>query len=165
MVAPRMADTRNIFISHVHEDDDLLPRLKDLISRSGMEVRDGSISSEKPNQAKNEDYIKQNILAPRIQWASTLVVLITRDTADSWWVNWEIEQAVAQDKNVVGVFAQGATGADVPEALDKCGDAAIVGWQGDRVVSAIKGELQAWDDPTTGSPRNPEWVVTRYTCS
>ncbi len=129
-----------------------------------MEVRDGSINSDKPNDAKNEDYIKQKILAPRIQWASTLVVLITHDTADSWWVNWEIEQAVAQGKNVVGVFAQGATDADIPEALGKCGDAAVVGWQGERVVKAISGEIRDWDDPATGQSRGSEWAVKRYSC-
>lgn len=159
-----MADKKNVFISHVHEDDDLLPKLKDLIGRAGMDVRDGSITSEKPNKARSEDYIKEKILAPRIQWASTLVVLITQDTANSWWVNWEIEKAVAQGKTVVGVYAQGASAADIPEALGKCGDAAIVGWQGDRIVAAINGELQEWDDPATGEPRNREWVVKRITC-
>ncbi len=124
-----MSDKKNIFISHVHEDDDLLPKLRDLISNSGMEVRDGSINSDKPNAAQNEDYIKREILAPRIQWASTLVVLITHDTAQSDWVNWEIKYAIEQGKNVVGVFAQGATDADIPEELRKHGDAAVVGWQ------------------------------------
>ncbi|WP_447965606.1 TIR domain-containing protein [Nitrospira sp. Ecomares 2.1] len=159
-----MADKKNVFISHVHEDDDLLPKLKVLIGRAGMDVRDGSINSEKPNKARSEDYIKQKILAPRIQWASTLVVLITPDTADSWWVNWEIEQAVAQAKTVVGVFAQGATASDIPEALNKCGDAAIVGWQGDRIVAAINGEIQEWDDPITGKLRSREWVLKHYSC-
>lgn len=159
-----MADKKNVFISHVHEDDALLPKLKDLISRAGMEVRDGSIHSEKPNQATSEDYIKQGILAPRIQWASTLVVLINHDTAESQWVNWEIEHAVAQGKTVVGVYAQGATAADIPEALAKCGDAAIVGWQGDRVVDAINGKIQAWDDPATGEPRDRQWVLKRHNC-
>lgn len=159
-----MADTKNIFISHVHEDDALLPKLKDLIARGGMEVRDGSINSDKPNDAQSEEYIKREILAPRIQWASTLVVLITHDTAQSWWVNWEIEYAVQQGKNVVGVFAQGATDADIPEALQKCGDAAIVGWQGDRVIDAINGKIHDWDDPQTGAPRPREWIVKRYSC-
>jgi hypothetical protein len=159
-----MADTKNIFISHVHEDDALLPKLKDLIARGGMEVRDGSINSDKPNDAQSEEYIKREILAPRIQWASTLVVLITHGTAQSWWVNWEIEYAVQQGKNVVGVFAQGATDADIPEALQKCGDAAIVGWQGDRVIDAINGRIHDWDDPRTGAPRPREWIVKRYSC-
>lgn len=159
-----MTDKKNVFISHVHEDDELLPKLKELISRAGMEVRDGSISSDKPNQATSEEYIKHDILAPRIEWASTLVVLISHDTADSWWVNWEIKRAVELDKNVVGVFAQGATDADIPEELGKCGDAAIVGWQGERVVDAIDGKIREWDDPKTGQARSPEWAVARFKC-
>lgn len=160
-----MSDKKNIFISHVHEDDDLLPKLKDLISKAGMEVRDGSINSDKPNAAQNEDYIKREVLAPRIQWASTLVVLITHDTAQSDWVNWEIKYAVEQGKNVVGVFAQGATDADIPDELRKHGDAAVVGWQSERVVDSISGKIRGWDDPATGNPRaTPEWVVKRYSC-
>ena len=42
-----MADMRNVFISHVHEDDALLSDLKSLISRAGMDVRDASITGEK----------------------------------------------------------------------------------------------------------------------
>lgn len=159
-----MTDTRHVFISHMHEDDGLLPKLKDLIARAGMEVRDGSINSDKPNEAQNENYIKQQILAPRIQWASTLVVLITHDTHSSKWVDWEIDYAVSKGKNVVGVFAHGATDADIPDALKRCGDAAIVGWQADRIVDAINGNIRAWDDPATGEPRSPEWLVTRYSC-
>lgn len=159
-----MADTKNVFISHVHEDDALLPDLKDLIARAGMEVRDGSISSDKPNDAENEEYIKREILKPRIEWASTLIVLITHDTAQSWWVNWEVKHAVQLGKRVIGVFAQGATDADIPEELGKCGDAAIVGWQSNRVVDAINGNIAEWDDPQSGQPRSPEWSVKRFTC-
>jgi len=129
-----------------------------------MQVRDGSISSDKPNDAQDKEYIQREILAPRIQWASTLVVLITHDTAQSWWVNWEIECAVKQGKNVIGVFAQGATDADVPEELQKCGDAAIVGWQGERVIDAINGKITDWDNPETGTPRPRQWVLKRYSC-
>jgi hypothetical protein len=161
-----MADKKNVFISHVHEDDALLPDLKQLIARAGMEVRDGSISSDKPNDAENEQYIKREILKPRIEWASTLIVLITHDTAQSWWVNWEIKYAIQlSNKRVIGVFAQGATDADIPDELRKCGDAAIVGWQGNRVVDAINGDIAEWDDPQSGKPRNPEWAIRRFSCS
>lgn len=159
-----MQEKKNVFISHVHEDDELLPKLKDLIANAGMEVRDGSITSDKPNEAQDEDYIKQEILAPRIRWASTLVVLITSDTADSWWVNWEVDYATQLGKNVVGVFAHGAADADIPEALRRYGDAVIVGWQGERVVDAINGEIRDWDRPDSGVPRSPEWAIQRYSC-
>lgn len=160
-----MADNKNIFISHVHEDDELLPKLKELIGGAGMDVRDSSINSDKPNDATDPDYIKEKYLRPHIDWASTLVVLITHDTAQSDWVNWEIKYAIEQGKNVVGVFAQGATDADIPEELGKHA-VAIVGWQGDRVVDAINGKITGWDDPATGSPRTTgEWTVKRYSCA
>lgn len=159
-----MQEKKNVFISHVHEDDELLPKLKELVANAGMEVRDGSITSDKSNEAQDEDYIKREILAPRIQWASTLVVLITPDTADSWWVNWEIDYAAQLGKKIVGVFAHGAADADIPEALERCGDAVIVGWQGERVVDAINEEIRDWDRPDSGEPRSSEWPIQRYSC-
>ena len=70
-----MADElKNVFISHVHEDDAGLAGLKDLIGKGGLTVRDSSINSSNPNDAKDPDYIKSQILAPQIQWASTLLV-------------------------------------------------------------------------------------------
>ena len=38
---------RNVFISHIHEDDAGLARLKDLTARHGMVCRDGSITAGK----------------------------------------------------------------------------------------------------------------------
>lgn len=159
-----MADRKNVFISHVHEDDGLLPKFKELVSKADLDVSDYSINSSNPNEASNENYIKQEILAPRIQACSTMVVLITHDTAPSPWVNWEIQYAIAQGKNVVGVYAQGATDADIPEELAKHA-AAIVGWQSERIVDAINGKITGWDDPATGSPRTSgDWTVKRYSC-
>src|SRR5581483_8034635 len=60
-----MAESRNVFISHIHEDDHRLAPLRALLTNAGMEVRDGSIHSDKPNNAKSPDYIKFGILSPR----------------------------------------------------------------------------------------------------
>jgi len=159
-----MPDKKNIFISHLHEDDELVPELKELVEGAGMEVHDYSITDDKPNHAQNPDYIKYQILAPKIDLCSTLVVLITHDTSESDYVNFEIKYAVGQGKRVVGVFGRGCTDADVPEELGKCGDAAVVGWQGQRVVDAINGDIAEWDNPENGQPRNPEWRIQRYSC-
>jgi Thoeris protein ThsB, TIR-like domain len=70
-------DIKNVFISHVHEDDAGLADLKALIAKGGLTVRDSSINSSNPNEAKDPDYIKSQILAPQIQWASTLLVYMT----------------------------------------------------------------------------------------
>ena len=159
-----MPDRKNVFISHLHEDDELIPKLKQLVENAGMEVRDYSITDDKPNHAHDPDYIKNGILAPQIDLCSTLVVLMTNDTSESDYVNWEIKYAVEHDKRIVGVFAQNCTDADIPEELQRYGDAAIVGWQGERVVNAINGEISDWDDPVSGEPRAPEWRIRRFTC-
>ena len=54
-------EVRNVFMSHIHEDDDALPQLKGLVSKSGLVVRDGSINADKPNRATSDDYIKSGI--------------------------------------------------------------------------------------------------------
>ena len=44
-----MADeTKNVFISHIHEDDAGLGKLKDLLKSKGMTIRDYSIHSDNP---------------------------------------------------------------------------------------------------------------------
>ena len=56
-----MADeTKNVFISHVHEDDAGLGKLKDLLKSKGMTIRDYSIRSDNPNNA-NPDYARSVI--------------------------------------------------------------------------------------------------------
>lgn len=155
------AQLRNVFISHIHEDDHRLAPLKDLLGASGMEVRDGSINSDKPNEASNEEYIKYQILRPRIEWASVVVVLITPDTKDSKWVQWEIETAEALGKRIVGVWDHGEAESDLPEALDRYADA-IVGWQGDRVRDAIEGRINNREKPD-GDVIAPR-TVKRYSC-
>lgn len=157
-----MPDSRkHIFISHVHEDDHRLGPLKDLLNASGMDVRDGSIHSEKPNEASNPEYIKSAILAPRIQWASVLVVLISPETRNSDWVTWEIECAERMGKRIVGVWDHGEADCDMPDALDRYADA-VVGWQGERVKDAIDGAINNRES-SDFSPAPPR-PTKRYTC-
>ena len=80
-------------------------------------------------------------------------------------MNWEIKYAIEQGKNVVGVFAQGATDADVPEELQNAAMPPIVGWQGDRVVDAINGKICRMGRSRKLERREPrEWTVKRYSC-
>jgi hypothetical protein len=155
-----MAGT-NIFISHVHEDDEHIGAMKSLLSERGFDVRDSSINSERPNQAKDPDYIKSEILAPRIDWARTLVVLISPETCNSEWVEWEIEYAQQHDKRIVGVWTHGASECDIPDALDKYADA-VVGWQADRIQDAICGDINDWEQ-SDGTKRPPRGLA-RHGC-
>jgi hypothetical protein len=153
-------EIRNIFISHIHEDDERLPALKELLAKHGYEVRDSSINSTKPNAAQNDDYIRNKILGPQIDWAKVLIVLISPGTHESAWVNWEIDYAHKEGKRVVGVWDHGARDADLPESLKNCADA-MVGWQGQRIIDAVNGKNE-WDNPD-GTLRD-EASIPRHNC-
>lgn len=134
-----MADIKNVFISHVHEDDAGLRKLKELLAPKGMEVRDSSIHKGKFNNATDPNYIKSQLLAPQIQWAGTFICYISPQTKQSDWVNWEIEYAAKQGKRIVGVWQYGEALCEVPEALKEHADA-VVGWNGDAIIDAINGK-------------------------
>ena len=154
-------ETKNVFISHIHEDDAGLGKLKGLLKDNGMAVRDYSITTDNPNNAHSEDYIKSEILAPRIQQSSTLLVYISPETRESEWVNWEIEYAQKQDKRIVGVWEHGEKDCEIPEALDKYHDA-IVGWTGNSIIDAINGKINGWEG-SDGIPVAPRGIK-RYSC-
>jgi MTH538 TIR-like domain (DUF1863) len=151
----------NVFISHIHEDDAGLQKLKDLLGSHGRQLRDASIDSSSPNNAKSHDYIKYSVLAPQIDWAGTFLVYITPGTKNSEWVNWEIEYAESCGKRIVGVWAHGHSDCEIPEALNKYADA-IVGWNGSQIIDAIDGKIDGWEK-SDGSPF-PQRPIKRHGC-
>ena len=154
-------ETCNVFISHIHEDDARLSDLKALVAGAGCTARDSSVNSDRPNNASDPDYIKREILAPRIEWAGTMVVLISPGTHESPWVNWEIEYAATHGKRVVGVWDIGAKDSDVPEKLDEYASA-VVGWQADRILDAIFGRINNWE--TVAGEARPVRAIARHNC-
>lgn len=154
-------ELKNIFISHIHEDDSKLGELKNLLKENGLVAKDYSINSDKPNQAKDESYIKNKILAPQIDQCSVLVVYISKDTKDSKYVNWEIEYAAKQEKRIVGVWGNGENGCELPVALEEYRDA-LVGWTGSNIVDAILNDNSIQEN-ADGSSRG-ERGIKRHPC-
>ncbi|MCH8838394.1 MAG: TIR domain-containing protein [Candidatus Marinimicrobia bacterium] len=154
-------ENKNIFISHIHEDDAGLNKLKELLASHGLFVRDYSIKADNPNNAHSEDYIKNQILAPRINKSGALVVYISPETKNSEYVDWEIEYAHKHDKRIVGVWAWGESGCEVPTALHKYAPT-VVGWVGERIIDAINGKIDDWENPdgTISTPRQ----ISRFKC-
>ena len=142
-------DIKNVFISHIHEDDAGLAKLKALLQKNGLTIRDSSINSSNPNTAKNHDYTKSSIRAPPIDWAGTFIVYVSHNPKDSDWVNWEIEYAAKQGKRIVGVWEHGTKDCELPSALKEYADA-VVGWHGNSIIDAINGE-DGWENPDGGS--------------
>lgn len=156
-------ENRNVFISHYGKDNDQIARLKYILKRRGFNLRDSSVSS-KSNKAKNEDYIKQKILKPKINWAGQLIVLIGPKTHSRKYVNWEIEQAHKQGKNITGIYLPGAIKGEykLPENFEKYGTA-LTPWSADPIIRAISGKSNSFQNPD-GSHRSQSFVSSRSTC-
>ena len=150
----------NIFISHIHKDDQRLGPLKELLARNGCQARDSSIKSSNPNRATDPDYIMREILKPRIDWAGAVVVLISPETKDSGWVNKEIEYAMQKGKRVIGVWDHGEKGCELPSRLDEHG--VVVAWRADQIIDAIFGRIDDWRSPK-GDPISPR-DIPHYRC-
>ena len=155
-----MAGSR-IFASHIHADDEHISGMRELLANNGHDVEVSAVDSTSPNSAKDEDYIKSEILAPKLDWAETLVVLISPGTKDSEWVDWEIEYAQEHGMRIVGVWTPGAAESDVPAGLAEYADA-VVGWQADRIEGAIDGTISNW----TGSDGQAKdrLAIRQYGC-
>ena len=157
-------EVKNIFVSHQHNDADKIEDFKNLIGNHGIDMRDSSIYEKKlKNNATNEQYIKQQLIKPQIEWAGTVIVLIGKETAKSDYVNWEIKTAAEMGKRIIGVYLQGAKNEDIPSELKEYADN-LVGWNGEKIVRAINGEDFDWEN-FDGNPffNNPN-DLPRYTC-
>lgn len=128
----------NVFVSHYHEDEENIKKLKDLLSDDYC-IKNYSVTTDKYNDAENEEYIKYDLLKPLINQSSVLICLIGPETHDSKWVDWEIREAAKLGKQIIGVYIQGAKDSDVPPALNELSDS-IVGWNTDSIVDAIAGK-------------------------
>jgi hypothetical protein len=158
---------RHVFISHHHADDAEVTKMTDMLGRKNHEIRNSSIRAKPANQERLDkglvkDETIKRLLRMKISWASTVVVLIGKQTASRPWVNWEIEQANRQGKRIVGVFVRGGTEADVPLSFEKYGSS-LVGWNTDSITGAIDGGENMFQNPD-GTSRSPVNTKTNVVC-
>lgn len=145
-----------IFVSHIHEDDEHIDNMRKLLAGKRYEVQVSAIDSTSPNKATDPDYIMSKYINPKINWADTVVVLISPGTKDHPWVDREIERAQEEEKRIVGVWTHDSGECDVPQALAEYADA-VVGWQADRIYGAVDGTINNWT-ARDGTPRDRQKI-------
>lgn len=160
-------ERRHLFISHHHRDDSLVDKFTRLLGGKGWDVRNSSIRAKPANdeRLKNglvKDSVLKRLLRMKVSWASTVVVLIGEKTHSRPWVNWEIDQAHAQGKAIVGVFEQGGKDSDIPKSLEKYASA-IVGWNANSIQRAIDNGERFFES-ADGSVRKPVNGAARTSC-
>ncbi len=158
---------KHVFISHHHKDDAGVGKLTDLLARRGYDIRNSSIRAKPSNQAKLDKGLVsektiQRLLRMKISWAGKVIVLIGKDTHKRPWVDWEIEQAKRQNKDIIGVFERGGTEADVPPSLIKyCCER--VAWNTDSIIAALEGTDAPFQGPD-GTPSPAPSSIPRSVC-
>lgn len=163
-----MTKRRHVFISHHHADDAAVSGLTNMIGRAGYQIRNSSIRAKPSNQQRlaakriPERTLKR-LLRMKMSWASTVVVLIGKETANRPWVDWEINMANRLGKRIVGVYERGGTEHDVPAALERYGDARVA-WNSNNIIDAIEGKCDPFEKPD-GQERAANSNTPRSSCA
>ena len=107
---------KNVFLSFVMEDLNEVNLLRGQAKneRTDLEFNDWSV--REPYDSKRSDYIRQRI-SERIAQSSMTVVYVSEATAQSQWVQWEIEESHRQGKAVLAVHSGDQPPARLPQAI------------------------------------------------
>lgn len=162
-----MPGRRHVFISHHHADDEHVTKLTESLARKGYEIRNSSIRAKPANQERlNKGLVSDNaikrLLRMKMSWASTVIVLIGKETHARPWVDWEIRKAHELGKRIIGVFTRGGTEADIPPAFEDYGSD-LVNWNPDAIIDAVEGADPDFRD-ADGSSRAPVHTSSTSRC-
>jgi hypothetical protein len=127
---------RSVFISFAAEDLNEVNLLRGQAKNenAGFEMIDRSLHD--PFESERAEYIKAGI-RDRINQASVTLVYLSKDTANSKWVDWEIRESVRLGKGVIGVFQGDVPPTPLPKALVEI-KAKVVSWNHVDVAKAIE---------------------------
>jgi len=126
---------RNVFISFAYEDIDNVNLLRGQAKNEQNDLEFSDYSVKEPFNSENADYIKRKI-TEKIEKASVSVVYISKHTAQSEWVKWEVEKSLKMGKGVVAVY-QGDSAPVMPKFI-KENNIQVVKWAHKELIDAIE---------------------------
>jgi len=108
---------RNVFISFTNEDKPMVELLRGQAQKEDSTVEFNDWSLRAPFHSERAETIREGI-RERIRQASLTLVYVSDHTAESKWVNWEVEESLKLGKKVVCVY-QGERPRQLPSAIKK----------------------------------------------
>ncbi len=145
----RMADTardalrsgtqpvrRNVFISFDSADLALVNLLRGQAKNDNIPLEFNDFSLKEPFDSERAEYIKRGI-RERIRQASVTIVYLTDNSAESPWVDWEINESVNLGKGIVAVYQGDQPPRNIPKALESLGVKPIQ-WNANGIMDAIE---------------------------
>ncbi len=126
----------HVFISFAYEDIDEVNLLRGQAKNENTDLQFDDFSVKEAFDSTNADYIKRQI-RECIDRCSVTVVYLTEESANSKWVNWEIEESLKRGKGVVGVHKGDAPPGKLPSVFRENGCKAVK-WGHEELTSAIE---------------------------
>ncbi|WP_198665257.1 TIR domain-containing protein [Paraburkholderia kururiensis] len=109
---------RNVFISFATEDMDEVNLLRAQAKNENSDIEFNDHSVREPYESERAEYIKRKI-AERIARSSVTVVYLSKDTAQSRWVEWEVKKSLELGKKVIAVHPGDSFKGSRPSWLDQ----------------------------------------------
>ena len=134
--APEYGTSRHLFISFAVEDEDEVNLLRGQAKNDQNDLQFDDFSLKEAIKSKNDDYIKK-VIRERIDRASVTAVYLTKDSAKSEWVAWEITESLRRGKGVIGVYKGDASPTSLPAAFKEHGLKTIK-WDHKELAAAIE---------------------------
>lgn len=130
----RKASKRNVFLSFAYEDVNEVNLLRGQAKNENSDLEFNDWSVQEPFDSDRAAYIRQRI-GERIGQASVVVVYLSADSAQSKWVNWEVEEALHRGKRVLAVHKGDAAPQQRPASVT-ANKIRVVPWS--RLADTIK---------------------------
>lgn len=103
----KASEKKRIFISFVYDDDSEYFNLLQAWSKNeNIDLEFYNESVTEAFDSENADYIKRKI-REKIQRASITLCLVSENTYNSRWVNWEIQESIDHGNNLIAVKTHG----------------------------------------------------------
>ena len=130
----------NAFISFNSEDLDEVKLLRGQAKNENSNIEFNDRSVQDPFNSEKTEYIQHRI-RERIRQCSVTIVFLSEKTADSKWVEWEINESLIMDKGVVAMYSGPTPPNRLPKAI-KDNKIPVVPWNHRELAKAIEQQSQ-----------------------
>lgn len=128
--------SRGVFISFQHDDREQARGFSLLQWNKYVDFDFRGRHLLSPVDSSNEKYIRTRI-KEMMNGTSVTAVLIGKNTKDSEWVKWEIEESRNRGNGIIGIRLKGQEDAQAPDALNEKGYK-VIDWE----PSAFSDEVE-----------------------
>jgi hypothetical protein len=133
----KSADTevKNVFISFDYNDIDEVNLLRGQVKNENTDLDFKDYSVKDAFDSENADYIKKKI-RDKIKQTSATIVYLSDKTANSKWVNWEIEESNRLGKIIIPIYSGDYSPKVIPKTLMDLGITPIQ-WSHDEIIKKL----------------------------